>query len=29
MTITPETILAMASLITAVAGLIWSVRRRR
>ena len=29
MSITPEHILAVASLITAVAGLVWSVRRQR
>jgi hypothetical protein len=28
MSITPEHILAVATLITAVAGLVWSVRRR-
>lgn len=28
MSITPEHILALATLITAVAGLVWSVRRR-
>lgn len=29
MSITPDHILAVASLITAVAGLVWSVRRQR
>lgn len=29
MTITPELILALATLVTAVSGLIWTLRRRR
>ena len=28
MTLTPELVLAFAALISAVAGLVWSVRRR-